>query len=95
MDLCLYHKLGWLNSISMHPVFRASNLGVILDTCLSRSNPISYSSQVLLILLSKWVLIPSSALYFYCQHSGPELDLNRLAHGSLRLFPNYTSSCLT
>ena len=88
MDLCLYYKLRWLNSISIQPL-------PPLDTCLSLSISMPYTSQVLLILLSKWILIPSSALYFHCQHSDPDLDLDHLAHGSLKLLPNYTSSCLS
>lgn len=66
----------------------------LLWTPASASIRISYTSQVLLILLSKWVLIPSSALYFHCQPSDPDLDLDHLTHGSLKLLPNYTPSCL-
>lgn len=89
-----YHKHKWLNSIAFHPTFHARNLESFLTPAFL-SIPISYTSHVLLILLSKWVLITSSAPHFHCQHSDPDLDLDHLAHGSLKLPPNYTSSCLS
>lgn len=49
-------------------------------TSSSLSIPISCTSQVLLIWLSKWILIPSRAPCFLCQHSDPDLDLNHLTN---------------
>ena len=59
------------------------------------SIPVSYTSQVLLILLSKWVLIPAGAVYFRRQHSDPDSDLDYLLRASLKWLLNYTSSCLS
>lgn len=94
MDLCLYHKLRWLNSTSIHPVLHAKNLGVIMDTCLFLHSSLLYITSLIDPTFKNGSWFPPVLFISAVSVSDPDLGLDHLTHGSLKLLPNYTSSCL-
>lgn len=96
MNLCLYHKLRWLNSISIRSALHARNLGLILDNFLSLHPYILYITGLIDLTFKmdldsfQGSLFPLSA-FWSCLRPWS----SHKWHGSLKSLPNYTSNCLS